>query len=270
MSSRFIHDDYFRGKNQANDENMFATHMKALLNNERAPVTFGGGFIQARFPQCCEAYTSVWRQYKTEFETVSFEADLKEAMLRLEPLQMPQNRYLMTETQSNWTAIFSNSRLGSDVTSSIYCLCKALGCLGVTIQCSPSLTKRVEKKTSIVSYAATSFTLEGPHETEWLNEIRHVSARKDGGPWKFFQRGEVQSFEQVYQYQNKHIRDRFTPEMLETYCAALGIFAFDETFYGRKSFLLHQLTKFPSTSPKWTFQQAHAYLYDKSARISWV
>ena len=244
--------------------------MKALLNNGRAPVTFGAGYIEASFSECCNEFTSWWKRLGIEFETLSFEADLKEAMLRLEPLQMPQNRYLIAETRSCWTAIFSNSRLGSDVTSAVYSTCKALGCYGVTIQCSPSLTKRKGKKTSIVSYAATSFTLEGPQETEWLNQIRHVSARKDGGPWKFFQRGEVQPFEQVDQYENKHVRDRFTPEMLESYCAALGILAFDETFYRPKSFLLHQLTKFPSTSPRWTFQEAQAYLYDKSARKSWV
>ena len=129
------------------------------------------------------------------------------------------------------------------------------------IQCSPSLTKREGNKTSIVSYAATSFTLVGPYETEWLNEIRHVSARKDGGPWKFFQRGEVQPFEQVGHYENKHIRERFTPEMLESYCAALGILAFDATFYGPRSLLVHQLTKFPRISPKMTFQEAQAHLY---------
>jgi hypothetical protein len=235
--------------------------MKALLNNERAPVTFGGGFIEISFSEYCSAFTSWWKQLEIEFETFSFVADLKEAMLRLEPLQMPQNRYLITETRSRWTAIVSNSRLGSDVTSAVSHLCKVLGCNGVTIQCSPSLTERQGNKTSTVSYAATSFTLDGPHETEWLNQIRHVSARKDGGPWKFFQRGEVQPFEEVEQYENKHVRDRFTAEMLESYCAALGILAFDATFFGPKSFLVHQLTKFPSTSPKMTFQEAQAHFH---------
>lgn len=237
------------------------SYLKALFNNARAPVTFGGGFIETSFSQYCNAFTSWWKQLEIEFETVSIEADLREAMLRLEPLQNPQNRYLITETHSHWTAIFSNSRGGSDITSAVSHLCKVLGCHGVDIQCSPSLIKRKGNKTSIVCYAATSFTLCGPHETDWINDIRHVSARKDGGPWKFFQRGDVQSFEQVEQYKNKHIRDRFTPEMLESYCAALGIRAFDETFYGTRSFLVHQLTNSPSTSPRITFQEAHAGLY---------
>ena len=134
------------------------------------------------------------------------------------------------------------------------------------IQCSPSLTKREGNKTSIVSYLATSFTLDGAHETEWLSQIRHVSARKDGGPWKFLQCGEVQPFEQVEQYENKHICDRFAPEMLEFYCAAPGILAFDANFYGPKSFLVHQLTKLPATSPKLTFQEAQAHLYRRGEK----
>jgi hypothetical protein len=49
--------------------------------------------------------------------------------------------------------------------------------------------------------------------------------------------------------------------MLESYCAALGIRPFDETFYGRRSLLVHQLTKFPSTSPRTTFQEVRAAFY---------
>jgi hypothetical protein len=71
--------------------------MKPLLNNERAPVTFGAGFIETSFSEYCNEFTSLWKGPKTEFETFSFEADLKEAMVRLEPLQNPQNRYLITE-----------------------------------------------------------------------------------------------------------------------------------------------------------------------------
>lgn len=98
--------------------------MKALLDNERAPVNFGGGFIEISFSKYCNAFIPWWKRLEIEFETFSFEAELKEAMLRLEPLQTPQNRYLITETQSNWTAIFSNSRGGTDVTSAVSHLCK--------------------------------------------------------------------------------------------------------------------------------------------------
>jgi hypothetical protein len=45
-----------------------------------------------------------------------------------------------------------------------------------------------------------------------------------------FIKGEVQAFALVEQYKNKHIPDRLMPEMLESYCAALGIRAFDDTF----------------------------------------
>ena len=64
--------------------------MKALLNNERDPVTFGAGFIKMSFSEYCAAFTSWWKRLEIDFETFSLEADLKEAMLRLEPLQTPQ------------------------------------------------------------------------------------------------------------------------------------------------------------------------------------
>src|SRR5260370_18783117 len=122
--------------------------------------------MEISFSEYCKAFTSWWKRLEIDFKTFSFEADLKEAMLRLEPLQNPQNRYLITETRSRWTAIFSNSRLGSDVTSGVSHLCKVLGCHGVEIQCSPSLTKREVNKISILIYAATSFTLVGPPATQ--------------------------------------------------------------------------------------------------------
>ena len=45
--------------------------MKALLNNERAPVTFAGGFIEISFPEYCSAFTSWWKQIDSNFETFS-------------------------------------------------------------------------------------------------------------------------------------------------------------------------------------------------------
>jgi hypothetical protein len=77
-----------------------ANPRKALLNNERAPVPFGAGFVEISFSEYCNAFTSWWKRLGIDFKTYSFEADLKDAMLRLEPLQNPQNRYLLTETRS--------------------------------------------------------------------------------------------------------------------------------------------------------------------------
>jgi len=48
--------------------------MKALLNNERAPVTFGGGFIEISFSEYCDAFTSWWKGLEIDFESFSFEA----------------------------------------------------------------------------------------------------------------------------------------------------------------------------------------------------
>jgi hypothetical protein len=60
---------------------------------------------------------------------------------------------------------------------------------------------------------------------------RYLHVMDEGGRWSFQQTGEPQPFEDLAAYQRRRIRDRFTPEMLETYCEALGIRPFDEDFY---------------------------------------
>jgi hypothetical protein len=71
----------------------------------------------------------------------------------------------------------------------------------------------------------------GPEQTEWLNLVRALSAVQDQGRWEWTATGIVQSFEDVAMYQKPRVRDRFTPDMLARYCAALGIQLFDDDFY---------------------------------------
>lgn len=72
---------------------------------------------------------------------------------------------------------------------------------------------------------ATIFELHGPEGTE-----RAVDATNDGH-WVFGAHGAPQPFERPERYAERRIRDRFTPQMLGAYLAALGIRAFDEGFY---------------------------------------
>lgn len=51
---------------------------------------------------------------------------------------------------------------------------------------------------------------------------RFVRAFRDDPSWEFYQRGEPLDFEDLEAYTRQRIRDRFTPEMLRSYCASLG------------------------------------------------
>jgi hypothetical protein len=61
--------------------------------------------------------------------------------------------------------------------------------------------------------------------------VRSIAAANDGGSWVFYATGDVQSFEQTECYLAPRVRDRFTPDILRSYCRALGIDVFSEAFY---------------------------------------
>jgi hypothetical protein len=80
------------------------------------------------------------------------------------------------------------------------------------------------------------------HRTEFLNLKRcvDVGCYEDG--WEFTAKGPVLPFEHTERYRARRIRDRFTPEMLQSYCRALGIDVFNADFYGPE-FVLFEPTK---------------------------
>jgi hypothetical protein len=85
-----------------------------------------------------------------------------------------------------------------------------------------------------------SLTLHGPEPTPWHGMLRMVRVEFDDedGLEEFEEVGEVQPFEQPEQYLVSRTRDRFTPELLDQYCRALGIRYLDPDFYGPHAVLL--------------------------------
>ena len=70
---------------------------------------------------------------------------------------------------------------------------------------------------------------------------------------------ETQPFEEPEHYKERRIRDRLTDEMLERYCAALGIRLFDKAFYGPSGFLVTVLY-LPSGHRAMSLAEAHEAL----------
>jgi hypothetical protein len=82
------------------------------------------------------------------------------------------------------------------------------------------------------TWGGVKLRLYAPHATDFLNVERSISVSNDVDGWTFEMRGRVQPFEETDRYQAPRKADRFTPEMLERYCGALGISLFDPAFYG--------------------------------------
>jgi len=236
---------------------------RALLDNAFAPVTFTYGFVESPFAQFSRTFIS-WRneidaKFGTQTEVRHFSAPLPEALLSLEPLTTPLDRYVLIETRSPWTAIFSNGLRVNDVASPVSYLPTLLKCRGLHVSCIPDRSCRA-RRDALQIWGAVTFTLYGPEKTDWLNRVRHIGVTRDVSGWGFAAQGEIQSFEKTENYQKRKIVDRFAPEMLELYCAALGIKLLDANFYGGRCLISH--TKRATLSgPTMSIAEARRHLY---------
>ena len=209
--------------------------MKYLLDNTLAPLTFACGFLELPFSVAGNEFVS-WR--KTCPQGVEKKEDvcapLPDALRLLAPLTTCPERILLLEAGPSWTAYFDNSINGPDPSSPIGHLSQALKCHGLRIDCQPKIVKN--KK--IMRYGAVIFELFGPEQTDWLNQVRTIALVGDYNGWTFETGGEPLPFETPEKYKAKRMVDRFTPEMLEEYVAALGIRLFDTDFYGPHGVLI--------------------------------
>jgi len=237
--------------------------MNSLLNNRFAPITFTWGFVESPFVEVSEAFTRWQDQLHAEcsrMEWNSFRAPISESLLALEPLTTPQDRDLLVETDSRWTAIFSNGLRVNDVHSSVSYLPLLLKCRGLEVACVPDRSK-CHAKDALQIYGAVVFTLYGQEQKNWVNRIRHISVMNDVAGWEFFAEGEIQSYEQTENYPKQRIVDRFTPDMLESYCAALGIDLFNPNFYGPQNLLGHTIRAAASAQgPKMSIAEARSHV----------
>src|SRR6202142_2497196 len=132
--------------------------MRSLLDNRFAPLTFSFGFAEAPPSICEERFVSWWEAISIEFKSAPVQGKLDKLLVELEPLQSPQNRYLLVETGSAWTAIFANGLRANDVASPVAQLCKALGCRGLEITCIPDRSEFAGRD-GLQIYGAVVFTL---------------------------------------------------------------------------------------------------------------
>lgn len=199
-----------------------------LLGDRYAPITFAAGFLETDFATVVAA-DEVWRARLGGHIMRPLRGAFEDLLDKLLPLTGPLSRYVWVRTIGRWTAYFDNSVDGSDPFGPISYLAQQIKCRGVMIQCRPQTTK---------AEGGISVSIFGPEKMEFLNYLRIVSAINDGGRWRWDISGAVQPFEEVQHYEARRIRDRLTPEMLDRYCRAMGICAFDDAFYSDQGHLV--------------------------------
>ena len=211
--------------------------MAYLLDNKFAPLTFCWGFVRAPLPAVAAAFLAWRAQLAIATDVETFNAELAEGLGRLPPLTIPPSRYLMIETESDWTACFDNSASIGDLSPTISFLSQAIACEGLAICCKPQ-TWQLGMPAGLGVNEAVRFTLFSPRPTEWLNVRRYISMTRENENWKFTSEGKLLPFERPDVYKARHARDRFTPALLAEYCIALGIRVADADYYGGEARIL--------------------------------
>jgi hypothetical protein len=225
----------------------------SLLDNQLAPLTYCVGFLETPLQPLADAFRK-WREgLRPTFEVIPVAEPLSAALRRLEPLTTIHRRELLLATASAWTAYFDNRVWGGDPISTVCYLSKVLRCRGVTIACIPHThAKRGGQWTGtfgaveFATYSAESYPL----------AERMIAVAHDDDGWGFTAGGPVLPFERTEQYQVDDVVERFTPEMLASYCAAWGIHPFDPGYYKPKGVLFQILDPLPPGHSSYSLGEA--------------
>ncbi|GAA1874269.1 hypothetical protein [Asanoa iriomotensis] len=231
--------------------------MLTLLDEQYAPITKRIGFLRVPLDVAAEGLAAWRHELHGKAAAEPVDGDLPSALRTLEPLTLTvRPRELLVATRSDWTAYFDCGANGSDPISAVGYLSRRLKCSGLAI-CSAPHTLGTGLEVG-GRYGAVQFELFGPEWTDFINYVRTVSVAHDGDSrWRFDAAGQVQEFEDVERYALRRVRDRFTSEMLASYCAALGIRPFDPDFYAGPGVLV---TSPAPDAPELTLQDAQERL----------
>ena len=241
--------------------------MKTLLNDKFVPLTYQVGFLETTLENTLEVFlkwqAEIGAEFKRQPRHESLAVSLQQALPALEPLTTPPTKVLLMETRSQWTAFFNNGLRTSDPESPVGHLCRIIPCRGVVVHCCPDRSQ-TGNRDPLRIYGIVSFRLFASHKTSWLNQERAVLAMNDGGSWLFSADGMQQPFEEPECYKAPRIADRFTDEMLDRYCKALGIRLFDETFYGMRAAVINTVQKLPPGAPVMSLDLARSHIVEAS------
>lgn len=227
--------------------------MRTLLDERFAPITSSIGFLELPIDQVAAGIERWRRSLYTRVDIVQPSEGFPEVLRRLEPLMAGVPRELVVAA-GRWTAYFDNSLHGTDAVPPIGYLSEQLGCQGLAVRAVPHTVGLPDLGHG--RYGSVQFQLFGPLRTDYINYVRTLAAACDGNRWVFVATGTEQPFEEFEAYQKRRVRDRFTSEMLERYCQALGIDVFNPDIYGPDAVFFESAVPLPPNPRTMTLEQA--------------
>ncbi len=212
-----------------------------------APATTHLAFFELPAPQLTQILLSrsIELNARNEFPwTVTCEelkATFRDKLERLLPLTAPvDTKLLISSTDSGWCSYIPNGRMGGDVHSQPDYLSGILKVRSISVVLVPDEPGGKPGSVQFVYRdGAAAKPVETVHGTQYRYPMRVVMAHKES-KWEFHAHGDPLPFEELGQYEARRIKDRLTPEMIERYCAALGIQLFDPDFYAGYGSVIHK------------------------------
>ena len=231
--------------------------LRTLLEERFAPITSSIGFLELSLDDAARGLEE-WRQARQEVVVSRPPDGFPDVLRRLEPLTSGARPRELLVGAGKWTAYFDNSLRGPDAVSAIGHLSRTLKCQGLAIRVVPRTVglPGVEKGRA----GSVQFELFGPLQTKFLNYVRTVGVTFDGSKWVFSANGTEQEFEEVEAYRARRVRDRFSSEMLERYCQALGLDVFNDDAYGPEAVFFESAVTMPANGVVMTLAEAQQWL----------
>ncbi|QWL25631.1 hypothetical protein [Rathayibacter toxicus] len=228
-----------------------------VFGNQFAPVTSTIGFVNAPIERVAEAYRA-WLSSSPgiDFAFSWVEGGLREAVWSLEPVVSggsTKDLYVQT-ADSEWTAFFDNGGLGGGPLSGVSALGKRLGVRSLYISSKPAPSSQLSGSRRLVIFEPDP--IPGAEITRLVPAIELI---KDGR-WSLDLSGDPLPFEDLEAYTRRRVAERFTPDMLNDYCAALGLRPFDDDFYPGPCFLSRRIIDWPVLRKPETFAEAQLRL----------
>jgi hypothetical protein len=233
--------------------------MKTLLSERFAPITSSIGFLRLSLDEAADALVQ-WRRSLVNGRVSAEEAGpFPNCLSLLEPLiGGARPRELLVEAHSGWTAYFDCLLRGTDAVSTVGYLARTLRCQGLAVRAVPHTAASPEQTHG--RFGSVQFEMFGPLRTDFLNYVRTIEMTFDGSRWVFGADGTEQWFEETDAYKARRVRDRFTSEMLESYCKALDLDVFDPGSYGPQSVLIRSDVPVPTGGQVMSLEQVQQWL----------
>lgn len=179
------------------------------------PVTHDFGLIRSDVDTIAAVRPEMYRDAGLEVEVTPLQGRPDDCFSRLEPLSPAPTKEMYLATTFGWSAFFQNGCRGSDPFLPMLQLSRALGVTALRACVTPAAARYQAVILEVYDTPDAGGDAHGRR--------RSIAAANDGGRWVFDQSGTPFPFEDAAAYQANRRRDRFTPAMLRSFLAELGI-----------------------------------------------